>query len=112
MDVVIAGAGPVGLMLAAELRAEGVDVLVVDREPDPDLPHKRDSMGARALNSPTVVALHERGLLPAVQKAALFWVDGTPQDDPPPFVGHFAGIPSAPTCSTSPPSPPTCPAVA
>ncbi|MFD1048834.1 FAD-dependent monooxygenase, partial [Kibdelosporangium lantanae] len=29
MDVVIAGAGPVGLMLAAELRAEGVDVLVV-----------------------------------------------------------------------------------
>jgi 2-polyprenyl-6-methoxyphenol hydroxylase-like FAD-dependent oxidoreductase len=93
MDVVVAGAGPVGLMLAAELRTHGADVLVVEREPDPDLPHKVGAMGARALNSPSVQALHERGLLPAVEAAALFWVDGTPQDDPPPFVGHFAGIP-------------------
>jgi 2-polyprenyl-6-methoxyphenol hydroxylase-like FAD-dependent oxidoreductase len=94
MDVVVAGGGPVGLMVAAELRAKGASVLVVEREPDPDLPHKAGAMGARALNNPSVLALHERGLLAAVKAAALFWVDDeTPQDDPPPFIGHFAGIP-------------------
>ncbi|SCD52219.1 FAD binding domain-containing protein [Streptomyces sp. SolWspMP-sol7th] len=33
--VVIAGAGPTGLMLAAELRLHGVEVLVLDKDPAP-----------------------------------------------------------------------------
>jgi hypothetical protein len=35
VDVVIVGAGPVGLWLAAELRLAGVDVLVLERLPSP-----------------------------------------------------------------------------
>lgn len=34
-DVIIAGAGPTGVMLAAELRLHGVQVLVLEREPEP-----------------------------------------------------------------------------
>ena len=97
-DVVVAGAGPVGLFLAAELRLGGASVLVLERERDPVRPAKEGSMGARAVNTPTVAALHLRGLLPAVREAALFWFDGDPPpgepdpDAPPVFIGHFAGI--------------------
>ncbi|MFJ1767299.1 FAD-dependent monooxygenase [Amycolatopsis sp. NPDC088138] len=100
-DVVIAGAGPVGLMLACELRLGGVRVLVVEREAE--TPRSRfGSMGARALNSPSVHALHLRGLLPAVESAAAMWLGtdfeppssepGEAGERPDVFVGHFAGI--------------------
>ena len=36
-DVGVAGGGPTGMMLAAELRLHGVRVLVVEREPGPRL---------------------------------------------------------------------------
>ena len=39
-DVVVVGAGPTGLMLAAELLAHGLRPLLVDREAAP-LPHSR-----------------------------------------------------------------------
>ena len=35
--VVIAGAGPTGMMLAAELALAAVDVVVVERRPGPEL---------------------------------------------------------------------------
>ncbi len=95
-DVVVAGGGPVGLLLAGELRLGGARVLVLERETE--TPRARfGSMGARGLNTPSVHAFHLRGLLPAVERAAAMWVDpkmlpgpgDTPGDV---FVGHFAGI--------------------
>ena len=41
-DVLIAGAGPVGLLLATELSRDGVDVLLIDR-------HKTRSFFCKAL---------------------------------------------------------------
>jgi 3-(3-hydroxy-phenyl)propionate hydroxylase len=56
--VVIAGAGPTGLMLAGELALTGVDVVVVERRPNQEL------SGARALgiSSRTIEVLDQRGI--------------------------------------------------
>ena len=56
--VLIAGAGPTGLMLAGELALAGVDVAVVERRPNQDL------AGARAggLSSRTIEVLDQRGI--------------------------------------------------
>jgi 2-polyprenyl-6-methoxyphenol hydroxylase-like FAD-dependent oxidoreductase len=59
-DAVIAGAGPVGLMLACELGITGVRVLVVERRTEPDLTVK-----AGSVTIPTAEALERRGMLPA-----------------------------------------------
>src|SRR5215510_11106918 len=91
-DVVVAGAGPVGLFLAGELRLGGASVLVLEREEEPGKPHKQGSMGARSLNAPSMDAFARRGLKQAVKAASLVWFEF--DDAPvPEFVGHFAGIP-------------------
>jgi 2-polyprenyl-6-methoxyphenol hydroxylase-like FAD-dependent oxidoreductase len=94
-DVVIAGAGPVGLLLACELRLAGVSVLVLEKLTDPYLATKAGGVGGRALNLPSVEAFYRRGLLPALRKAALWWIDLSEGAHTPvagPFAGHFAGI--------------------
>lgn len=97
-DVVVAGAGPVGLMLACELRLGGASVLVLERNEDTP-PARYGSMGARAVNEPSVHLLYLRGLLSAVEKAAVMWIGaipemppGEPGERPDIYVGHFAGI--------------------
>ncbi len=62
-DVIIAGAGPVGLFLACELRLAGLPVLVLEQAKDPRSPLKRLPFGMRGLWSPAIEALHRRGLL-------------------------------------------------
>jgi 2-polyprenyl-6-methoxyphenol hydroxylase-like FAD-dependent oxidoreductase len=56
--VVIAGAGPTGLMLAGELASAGVDVAIVERRPNQDLPGSR----AGGLQSRTIEVLDQRGI--------------------------------------------------
>src|SRR5881398_3231123 len=56
--VVIAGAGPTGLMLAGELALAGVDVVIVERRPDQDLAGSR----AGGLHSRTIEVLDQRGI--------------------------------------------------
>jgi 2-polyprenyl-6-methoxyphenol hydroxylase-like FAD-dependent oxidoreductase len=62
-DVVIAGAGPVGLFLACELRLAGLSVLVLEQTEDPRSPLKRLPFGLRGLSVPTIEAFDRRGLL-------------------------------------------------
>jgi 2-polyprenyl-6-methoxyphenol hydroxylase-like FAD-dependent oxidoreductase len=104
-EVVIAGAGPVGLFLACELRLAGISVLVLERMEDTRTPLKANFMGMRGLNLPSVEAFYRRGLLNDVRESALGWMDEgadkgielrdtRPSDEPPAprFAGHFAGI--------------------
>jgi 3-(3-hydroxy-phenyl)propionate hydroxylase len=56
--VVIAGAGPTGLMLAGELALAGVDVVVVERRPDQEF----DGTRARGIQSRTIEVLDQRGI--------------------------------------------------
>src|SRR5260370_11962205 len=76
-DVVIAGAGPVGLLLACELRLAGASVLVFEKLADPNLHIKEGAIGGRALNIPSMEVFYRRGLLPALKKAALWWTDAS-----------------------------------
>jgi 2-polyprenyl-6-methoxyphenol hydroxylase-like FAD-dependent oxidoreductase len=57
-EVVIAGAGPTGLMLAAELALAGTDVVVVERRTDQEL----DGSRAGGLHSRTIEVLDQRGV--------------------------------------------------
>ena len=99
-DVVIAGAGPVGLFLAAELTQGGAQVLVLEQSAEADTPLKRLPFGLRGLNAPTLEALDRRGLLQAVAATQVRKPDkGAPPPgtahwlaQPRPLGGHFAGI--------------------
>ena len=57
--VVIAGAGPTGLVLAGELALAGVDVAVVERRPDQQLAGSR----AGGLSSRTLEVFDQRGIV-------------------------------------------------
>ncbi|MFI7455638.1 FAD-dependent monooxygenase [Nonomuraea sp. NPDC049714] len=63
-DVIIVGAGPTGLMLAAELRLAGVRPLVLERQPRP-----RDTPKAGGLGGQILELLRYRGLLQRLQAA-------------------------------------------
>jgi 3-(3-hydroxy-phenyl)propionate hydroxylase len=75
-DVVIAGAGPTGLMLACELRLAGVDVVVVER-----LAERTGESRAGGMHSRTLEVLDQRGILDR------FLAAGELQP-----VGHFSGL--------------------
>jgi 2-polyprenyl-6-methoxyphenol hydroxylase-like FAD-dependent oxidoreductase len=84
-DVVIAGAGPVGLFLACELRLADLSVLVLEQSQDSHSPLKRLPFGMRGLWAPTLEAFYRRGLLDDI---------APPQGAQPArrLGGHFAGI--------------------
>ncbi|GAA2720808.1 rifampin monooxygenase [Cellulomonas aerilata] len=58
IDVVVAGGGPTGLMLAAELRLHGVHVVVLERDAE-----RTRRPGALGLHARSVEVLDQRGLL-------------------------------------------------
>ncbi|MGH3624676.1 MAG: FAD-dependent monooxygenase [Sciscionella sp.] len=75
-EVIVVGAGPVGLLLAGELRLGGVDVVVVERLSEPT-----GESRASQLNSRTMEVLDQRGLLDRLGE--------THRESG----GHFGGIP-------------------
>src|SRR3984957_20311526 len=93
-DVIISGAGPVGLFLACELALAKCSVLILEQAENTHSPLKQPSFGIRGLSAPSVEALYRRGLLNELelhkriknphQNAG----QGSRRQ-----VGHFAGIP-------------------
>ncbi|WP_456154669.1 FAD-dependent monooxygenase [Streptomyces chartreusis] len=75
-DVLVVGAGPVGLMLAGELRLGGAATVVLERRDAPTTESRASTLHAR-----TMELLDSRGLLDAL---------GTPPHEP---RGHFGGVP-------------------
>ena len=99
-DVAICGAGPVGLMLACELRLAGASVLVLERLADID-----PTVKAGSINVPTSEAFYRRGMLAPLEeqqrlnleRMRSFRQQVRPGAGPwpakvPRMVGHFAGI--------------------
>ncbi|CAM5625074.1 3-(3-hydroxy-phenyl)propionate/3-hydroxycinnamic acid hydroxylase [Streptomyces tendae] len=80
-QVVVVGAGPVGLMLAGELRLGGVEVTVLERLDTPTTESRASTLHAR-----TMEILRQRGLLDAPGGFA----DPLPPREP---RGHFGGLP-------------------
>lgn len=57
-DVIVVGAGPTGLMLAGELRLQGVDVVVLDKDEEPT-----SFVRALGIHVRTIEIMDQRGLL-------------------------------------------------
>jgi 2-polyprenyl-6-methoxyphenol hydroxylase-like FAD-dependent oxidoreductase len=94
-DVIIAGAGPVGLFLASELALAKCSVLVLEKAENPHSPLKQFPFGIRGLSAPTIEALYRRGLLETleVHKRLRNPHKTSTPEGPRRQVGHFAGIP-------------------
>jgi 2-polyprenyl-6-methoxyphenol hydroxylase-like FAD-dependent oxidoreductase len=95
-DVIISGAGPVGLFLACELALARCSVLVLEKAENPHSPLKQLPFGIRGLSAPTIEALYRRGLLEGLKLHKRFknpHKTSAPMQGPRRQGGHFAGIP-------------------
>jgi len=93
-DVIISGAGPVGLFLACELAMGKCSVLILEKAENPHSPLKQLPFGIRGLSAPTIESLYRRGLL---QELEVHKRLKNPHQNAGQGlrrqVGHFAGIP-------------------
>jgi 2-polyprenyl-6-methoxyphenol hydroxylase-like FAD-dependent oxidoreductase len=95
-DVIISGAGPVGLFLACELALAKCSVLILEKSDNPLSALKRLPYGVRGLSAPTIEALYRRNLLKDLEVHKHLkspHKTGAPTEGPRRQVGHFAGIP-------------------
>lgn len=93
-DVIIAGAGPVGMFLACELALAKCSVLILEKALDPQSPLKQVPFGIRGLFAPTIEALDRRGLLDQLEiHKRLKNPHANSGEGARRQAGHFAGIP-------------------
>ncbi|SDT56993.1 2-polyprenyl-6-methoxyphenol hydroxylase [Mucilaginibacter mallensis] len=93
-DVIISGAGPVGLFLACELALAKCSVLILEKTEDPHSPLKQMPFGIRGLSAPTIEALYRRNLLNELEiHKHLKNPHQNAKQGAQRQVGHFAGIP-------------------
>jgi 2-polyprenyl-6-methoxyphenol hydroxylase-like FAD-dependent oxidoreductase len=94
-EVMVVGAGPVGLMVAAELRLAGVDVVVLERLPEPSAHPKALGLHARTLEQLAMRGLAQPFLAGGVKVPAWHFgfleqrLDLTRLDTPYPFMLAF-----------------------
>lgn len=94
-EVIVAGAGPVGLMLSCELRTAGISVLVLDRLPEPEKTTRAGSIGPLGVEALARRGLHgelleaERRTLRCYREMAV--ASGLDPEDAVPKE-HFAGL--------------------
>lgn len=91
-EVIIAGAGAIGLLVACELAMKDVSVLILEREAAPITPWKHNLLGFRELFVPSVESFYRRGMLKKI-----FPKENRPTAPPEKkggfqFAGHFAGM--------------------
>src|SRR6186713_3314875 len=91
-DVIIAGAGPIGLFLACELGLAGASVLVLERDPKPDSAWKVAPLGMRGLTIPSIEAFYRRDLLSDVFDPTKPRPSSFQKTEGFQHGGHFAGI--------------------
>ncbi|NCD71643.1 FAD-dependent monooxygenase [Mucilaginibacter agri] len=93
-DVIISGAGPVGLFLAGELALAKCSVLILEKAEDPNSPLKQLPFGVRGLSAPSIETLDRRGLLSELElHKRLKNPHQNSGQGARRQVGHFAGIP-------------------
>ncbi|ETZ21184.1 FAD-dependent monooxygenase [Pedobacter sp. V48] len=95
-DVIIAGAGPVGLFLACELALAKCSVLILEKAEDPHSPLKQLPFGIRGLSTPTIESLYRRDLLKDLElhkRVKNPHKTSAATEEPRRQGGHFAGIP-------------------
>jgi 2-polyprenyl-6-methoxyphenol hydroxylase-like FAD-dependent oxidoreductase len=93
-DVIISGAGPVGLFLACELALAKCSVLLLEKAEHPHSPLKQLPFGIRGLSAPTIESLYRRGLLNELEiHKRLKSPHQNAGQGVRRQVGHFAGIP-------------------
>lgn len=93
-DVIISGAGPVGLFLACELALANCSVLILEKTENPSSVLKKLPFGIRGLSSPTIEALYRRNLFNELEiHKELKNPHSNAVQGPRRQAGHFAGIP-------------------
>jgi 2-polyprenyl-6-methoxyphenol hydroxylase-like FAD-dependent oxidoreductase len=93
-DVIISGAGPVGLFLACELALARCSVLILEKTEDAHSPLKQVPFGIRGLSAPTIEALYRRDLLDELElHKRLKNPHQNAGEGARRQVGHFGGIP-------------------
>ncbi|WP_232661043.1 FAD-dependent monooxygenase [Pseudonocardia sp. TRM90224] len=104
-DVIVAGGGPTGLLLASELRLAGADPLVLEAATDPE--RRTRSLGLRGINGRSTQTLELRGLSGALEAGMQEVLGELSRDAPNAEVvdglmrllregrakGHFSGLP-------------------
>lgn len=92
IQVIIVGAGPVGLFLSCELALAGIAVLVLEKDLDPVSIWKKQPLGRRGLQPSSLEAFYRRDLLnaitPPTDERGLDFM----RDIVSTYCGHFAGI--------------------
>src|ERR1700712_1988625 len=97
-DIIISGAGPVGLFLACELALAKCSVLILEKVEDPHSLLKQLPFGIRGLSAPSIEAFYRRGLLKELElhkrvKNPHANSTSGQRSHPQRQAGHFAGIP-------------------